>query len=98
MGTGRGGGKSFSSFRAFSWPLETFQTTFTLRFVSNFESPNTQLGSPITQLDSSNTEPGAGYGNGEPKLGNGTTMFGNWRVKVGYKTESKSWLESFQQP
>ena len=47
--------------------LETFQTTFTLRFVSNFESPNTQLGSPdtqlgspITQLDSPNAEPGSG--------------------------------------
>ena len=60
IGTWRGGGKSFSSFCAFSWQLETFQTTFTLRFVSNFESPNTQLGSPITQLDSPNAEPGSG--------------------------------------
>jgi hypothetical protein len=29
-------------------------------FFSNFECPNTQLGSPITQLDSPNREPGLG--------------------------------------
>ena len=60
VGIGRGGGKSFNSSWASVWLLETFQTTFTLSFVSHFKSPNTKLGSPITQLDSPNTEPGSG--------------------------------------
>ena len=66
-GIGRGSGKSVGSFGAFLWVLESFQTTFTLRFVSNLESPftqlgssNTQLGSPIIQLDSPNIEPASG--------------------------------------
>ena len=37
VGIGRGGGKSFSSYGAVLWLLETFQTTFTPCFVSNFE-------------------------------------------------------------
>jgi hypothetical protein len=81
VGTGRGGGKSFSLFGAFSWLLETFQTTFTLFYVA-------------TQLDTPNTEPGSRLGNGEFKLCNGRTRLVNWRLKVINKMESQ--LESFE--
>ena len=105
IGTGRGGGKSFSSFGAFSWLLETFQPTFALRFVSNFYSPITEPWSPITQLRLSIILTWTRFGiwrvklgNWRAKLGIRRAKLGIRRLKVGNKTESKSSLESFQQP
>ena len=95
---GRSGGKSFYSFGAFSWLLETFQSTFALCFVSNFYSPITEPCSPNTQLRLSITLTWTRFGIWRVKLGNWRAKLGFRRLKVGNKTESKSSLESFQQP
>ena len=105
IGTWRGGEKSFRSFGAFSWLLETFQPTFALRFVFYFYSPNTEPWSPITQLGLSIILTWTRFGiwrvklgNWRAKLGIRRAKLGIRRLKVGNKTESKSSLESFQQP
>ena len=97
-GIGRGGGKSFSTFWASLWLLERFQSTFALHFVSNFYSPITEPSSPITQLGLSIILTWTRFGIWRVKLGNWRAKFGIRRLKVGNKTESKSSLESFQQP
>jgi hypothetical protein len=84
LGLGEVADKFIAHLELFSWLLETFQTTFSRRFVSNFESPTTKFGSPITQLDSPitkpeapNPKPSSGKGNGEPNLCNGRIRIGN---------------------
>ena len=104
-GIGGGGGKSVSTFRAILWLMERFQSTFALYFVSNFYSPITEPSSPITQLGLSIILTWTRFGIWRVKLGNWRAKLGNWRgrvgiwsLKVGNKMESKSSLESFQQP